>query len=590
MGWEGWFTLGVLIVTLVLLARETWAPAHTMLGATIALLVAGVIGGQEAFAGFGNPAPITVAALYVLARAVEKTGLLQPVLAVLLGRQMGERGPLRRLLPTSATASAFLNNTPLVAMLIPPLSDWADRSGRSPSRYLMPVSYAVILGGAVTVMGTSTNLVISGLLEARGGPPMGFFEITTIGLPVALIGVLILTVTSPLLLPDRLAARQALGREAVREFTVHMVVEPGGALDGKAVAEGGLRHLHGVFLVELERGGELIAPVASDTVMRGGDRLCFVGRADDVVDLHAIRGLISAEQAHVTHFDTARHTFFEVVIGAASPLVGRTLRSAQFRSRYQAAVVAIHRAGHRINAKLGEVELRIGDTLLLLADPQFRTRWREHSDFLLVSRLGGTPPGVTRKAWFVGLVTIAIVLVAGLGLLPMLQAALLGAVALVAFGVLTGSEARAAVDLEVIVIVATSFGLAAAMDNSGLADRLAGLVVGAFSGMGNLGVLLGIILATSLLTELVTNNAAAALMFPIAIGTATRIGADPRLFALVVAVMASCSFLTPIGYQTNTMVYGPGGYRFGDFARLGAPLTASVMITILAVARLVYGL
>jgi di/tricarboxylate transporter len=315
-----------------------------------------------------------------------------------------------------------------------------------------------------------------------------------------------------------------------------------------------------------------------------------VGRADDVVDLHAIRGLISAEQAHVTHFDTARHTFFEVVIGAASPLVGRTLRSAQFRGRYQAAVVAIHRAGHRINAKLGEVELRTGDTLLLLADPDFRTRWREHSDFLLVSRLGGTPPGVTRKAWFVGLVTVAIVLVAGLGLLPMLHVSLLGAVALVAFGVLTGSEARAAVDLEVIVIVATSFGLAAAMDNSGLADRLAGLVVGAFSGIGNLGVLLGIILATSLLTELVTNNAAAALMFPIAMGAATSIGADPRHFALVVAVMASCSFLTPIGYQTNTMVYGPGGYRFGDFARLGAPLTAAVMITILVVARVVYGL
>jgi di/tricarboxylate transporter len=590
MGWEGWFTLGVLLVTLVLLARETWAPAHTMLGATIALLVAGVIGAQEAFSGFGNPAPITVAALYVLARGVEKTGLLQPVLSVLLGRQVGERGPLRRLIPTSAAASAFLNNTPLVAMLIPPLTDWADRSGRSPSRFLMPVSYAVILGGAITVMGTSTNLVVSGLLEARGGSPMGFFEITPIGLPVAIVGIVILIATSPLLLPDRRAARQALGGEAAREFTVHMIVEPGGALDGRAVAEGGLRHLHGVFLVELQRAGQLIAPVASDTVMRGGDRLCFVGRADDVVDLHAIRGLISAEQAHVTHFDTARHTFFEVVIGAASPLVGRTLRSAQFRGRYQAAVVAIHRAGHRINAKLGEVELRTGDTLLLLADPDFRTRWREHSDFLLVSRLGGTPPGVTRKAWFVGLVTVAIVLVAGLGLLPMLHVSLLGAVALVAFGVLTGSEARAAVDLEVIVIVATSFGLAAAMDNSGLADRLAGLVVGAFSGIGNLGVLLGIILATSLLTELVTNNAAAALMFPIAMGAATSIGADPRHFALVVAVMASCSFLTPIGYQTNTMVYGPGGYRFGDFARLGAPLTAAVMITILVVARVVYGL
>jgi di/tricarboxylate transporter len=526
----------------------------------------------------------------LLARAVEKTGLLQPVLALLLGRGSGERGPLRRLLPTAAAASTVLNNTPLVAMLIPPVIDWAHRSGRSPSRYLMPISYAVILGGAITVMGTSTNLVVSGLLEARTGAPMGFFEITPLGLPVAIVGVILLIVLSPRLLPDRLPARDALAARVVREFTVHLLVEPGGALDGKAVADGGLRHLQGVFLVELERAGELIAPVSSETVMRGGDRLCFVGRADDVVDLHAIRGLISAEQAHVTHFDTARHTFFEVVIGPASPLVGQTLRSAQFRSRYQAAVVAIHRAGQRINAKLGEVELKVGDTLLVLADPAFRARWREHTDFLLIAQLGGTPPGVTRKAWFVGVVTAAIVLVAGLGILPMLQASLLGGVALVAFGVLTAGEARAAVDLEVIVIVAASFGLAAAVENSGLADELAGLVVGGFSGLGNLGVLLGILLATSLLTELVSHSAAAAVMFPIAVGAAQRIGVDPRVFALVVAVMASTSFLTPIGYQTNTMVYGPGGYRFGDFARLGAPLTIAVMTTILIVARVAYGL
>jgi di/tricarboxylate transporter len=588
MGWEGWFTLAVLLVTLALLAREVWAPAHTMLGATIVLLVAGVIDGTEAFAGFGNAAPITVAALYVLARAVEKTGLLQPVLEVLLGRSPGERGPLRRLLPTAAGASAFLNNTPLVAMLIPPVSDWAYRAGRSPSRYLMPISYAVILGGAVTVMGTSTNLVVSGLLQQRLGTPMGFFEITPLGLPVAVIGVVILILTSPYLLPDRLPARDALGARSVREFTVHMLVEPGGALDGRAVAAGGLRHLKGVFLVELERGGELIAPVSSETVMRGGDRLAFVGRADDVVDLHAIRGLVSAEQAHVTHFDTARHTFFEVVIGPGSPLVGKTLRRAGFRSHYQAAVVAIHRAGHRVKAKLGELELRIGDTLLVLADRGFRERWREHADFLLISRLGGTPPGVTKKAGIVGLVTLGVVVVAGLGILPMLQASLLAAVALVGFGVLTAGEARAAVDLEVIIMVATAFGLAAALENSGLADRVAGLVVSGFAGLGTLGVLFGVILATSFLTELVTNNAAAALMFPIAIGAAERVGADPRLFAIFVAVMASTSFLTPIGYQTNTMVYGPGGYRFGDFARLGAPLTVAVMGTLLLVAQFVY--
>ncbi|HXV86662.1 MAG TPA: SLC13 family permease, partial [Gemmatimonadales bacterium] len=308
MDWPGWFTLAVVIATLVVLARETFAPAHIMLAATVVLLLAGVVSPAEAFAGFSNSAPITVAALYVLARAVERTGLLQPILALFLKGDRAaqgapaDAGALRRLLPVSAGASAFLNNTPLVAMLIPPVTDWADRTGRSPSRFLMPISYAAILGGVITVMGTSTNLVVSGLLEARGDAPLALFEITPFGLPVAAVGILILILTATLLLPERRAARRDLG-EASREFTVHLLVTPGGPLDGRPVEQAGLRHLQGVFLIEIERGGEIIAPVGARTVIRGGDRLCFVGKVDQVVDLHAIRGLVSAEQQHITHFD-----------------------------------------------------------------------------------------------------------------------------------------------------------------------------------------------------------------------------------------------------------------------------------------------
>ena len=589
MAWEAWFTLAVTILTLVLLVRETLAPANVMLGATVLLLVVGIITPAQAFSGFGNSAPITVAALYVLARAVEKTNLLQPVLSFLLGEKGGDRGSLNRLLPTSAAASAFLNNTPLVAMLIPPVTDWAERTGKSPSKYLMPLSYAVILGGVVTVMGTSTNLVVSGMLEAKGLAPMGIFEITPIGLPVAVIGVLVLVLTAPFLLPARRGARRDLERVA-REFNVTMVVEPGGVIDGKPVSEGGLRHLQGVFLVEVGRGGESIAPVDSRMVLQGGDRLCFVGQVDNIVDLQSMRGLVSTEMPHLTPFDSVKHTFFEAVVGVPSPLVGKTLKEIDFRSRYQAAVVAIHRAGHRINAKLGEVDLKVGDTLVLLADPAFKSRWRDRTDFLLVSQLGGTPPAVSRKAWFVGLVTVAIVFIAGLGILPMLQASLLGAIALIAFGVLTATEARNAVDLDVILVIATSFGIGAAMEGSGLAAKLSELLVGGFDGMGLLGVALGIILATSLVTEIITNNAAAALLFPIAFASAERLHQDPRVFAIIVAVMASTSFLTPIGYQTNTMVYGPGGYRFSDYSRLGAPLTIVVMITILAVLKFYYGM
>ena len=482
-----------------------------------------------------------------------------------------------RLLIPAAFASAFLNNTPIVAMLIPVVLAWAERNRASPSRYLMPLSFAVILGGVITAIGTSTNLVVSGLMEAQGMAPMGLFEITPVGLPVAIVGVGLLIVTAKWLLPDRTPVSDRLGDD-FREFMVMMEVVPGGPLAGKGVEDAGLRNLQGVFLIQIDRAGEIIAPVGPETALQGGDRLVFVGRVDMVVDLQRTRGLASAEQRQLTHFDTSRHSFSEAVIGAASPLVGQTVKEAEFRSRYQAAVVAIHRSGERINAKLGDVKLKVGDTLLLLADHAFSARWRDRSDFLLVAPLGGTPPGATKKAWLVGLITLGVVVVAGAGLLPVLQAALIGVAVLVMSRLLTVVEARNAVDLDVIIVIAASFALGTAIEKSGLATGLAQGIVAVFGTLGPSVVLVGVILATVVLTELITNNAAAALMFPIGLAAAHQVGVDPRAFAIAIAVSASNSFLTPIGYQTNTMVYGPGGYRFGDYIRLGLPLTIAMIV------------
>jgi di/tricarboxylate transporter len=579
MPWEAWLTLVTVVSMVAVMATDLLAPAATVFGAVVLLLVAGVIGPEQALSGFANPAPFTVAALFVLARAVEKTGALQPILAATLEEGAGSRRSLVRLLLPSAAASSFLNNTPIVAMLAPPVAEWANRRGVSPSRYLMPLSFAVILGGMVTLIGTSTNLVVSGLLVAAGQPPLGMFEISPVGLPAALAGLLVVIILAPRILPARRAALRDL-EEEFRDFVVDMAVIPGGPLEGQSVQSARLRHLQGVFLVQIDRDGELIAPVAPETILRGNDRLRFVGRSDLVIDLQRTRGLVSSEQQHLAGFDTTRAAFFEAVIGPASPLVGRTLREAEFRSRYQAAVVAIHRAGQRVDAKLGQVRLRVGDTLFLLGDPGFRDRWYDRNDFLLVSRVGGSMPISTRKALLVGLITLGIVVVAGVGLLPVLHASLVAAVALVALGVLTPGEARSAVDLEVVVLIAAAFGLGAAIESTGLADRLAAGLVAGFGGLGTTGVVLGVVLATMALTELITNNAAAVLVFPIAAAAAVAAGLDPRAMAVAVAVAASASFLTPIGYQTNTMVYGLGGYRFGDFARLGAPLTVIVIMTI----------
>jgi di/tricarboxylate transporter len=589
MPWEAWLTAAVIVAAVVMLAREVVTPAVVVFGATVVLLVAGVLTPEQAFGGFSNPAPMTVAALYVIAAAVERTGVLAPLVDSLLGSDRSERRTMARLLLPAAGTSAFLNNTPIVAMMVPAVSRWSLRTGRPVSGLLMPLSFAAILGGMITVIGTSTNIVVSSLLAKTGYAPIGFFEITRLGLPVALLGLALLLLVAPVLLPKRMPARSDLSGD-IREFVVDMRVVEAGPLDGKTVEEAGLRRLRGVFLAQIERASErrIISPVAPTTGLRGGDRLRFVGSAGEVVDLQATRGLAPEAQDHLAHLDTSRVRFFEAVVGSASPLVGRTMKEIGFRARYGAVVFAVHRADHRVVGKMGSVRLRVGDTLLLVAEPGFRNRWRDRSDFLLVSRLDDVEPVRTGKAPVAAAVTVAVVAVAATGLMDILEAALIGVLALLVLRVLSPTEVRGAVDLNVLVVIASSFGLGAAMTETGLADWIAAGVIGGLDGFGHWAVLLGVVVTASALTELITNNAAAVLMFPVAIAAAESVGSDPRGFAMAVAVTASASFLTPMGYQTNTMVWGPGGYRFSDYLRLGAPLNVVSVAVVVAATTLFY--
>ncbi|HSM04716.1 MAG TPA: SLC13 family permease [Longimicrobiales bacterium] len=581
MTWATFVTLAVLLATGVALIRDLAPPATTMVLAVTVLLLGGVVTPAEAFGGFSNPAPITVAALFVVARAVERTGALQPLVRRILGGGAGPRTSLLRLLVPTAGVSAFMNNTPVVAMLTPQVTEWAHREGRPPSWYLMPLSFAAILGGTMTLVGTSTNIVVSGLLEDHGLAPLAMFELTPVGAPLTVLGLAVLVVLAPLLLPDRRSPRQEAEDES-RSFVIHMVVVPGGPIDGRTVEEAGLRHLRGVFLAEIEPEGEAAVPAAPGRVLDGGDRLLFVGRADDVVDLQSIRGLRAAEGKVGLDLDAPGHAFVEVVVSAASPLAGRTLRSFGFRGRYQATVLAIHRAGDRVHAKLGDVRIRHGDTLILVADAGFVRRWRDRSDFLLVSDLGGSAPTGSRKAGLTLAIAVGMVLAAATGLLPMLEASLLAALILLGTRVLTPEEAARAVHLEVIVLIGAAFGLGAALSNSGVADALAGGVVAATRAVGPAGILFGVAVVTSLMTEIISNNAAVVLVFPVAMAAAAAAGLDPRPFAVAVALAGSSSFLSPIGYQTNTMVYGPGGYRVLDYTRLGLPLNLLVLALITA--------
>ena len=579
---DAWITLGVLVLLLVVLATERVSALSAMGAAVLALLFTRVITEDQAVGGLANSAPVTIAALYVLAGAASATGALGSLTDRLVGGGRSRRAEIGSLAGSTAAMSAFVPNTPLVAMLAPRVVTWCRRTGRSPSAFLMPLSYAAVFGGVVTLMGTSTNLVVSDLLAANGDKRLGLFEITPTGLAVAVVGVLAMVVLVPLLLRDRVPVDESL-LETARRFTVAMRVAPDGPLPGATVAEVGLRNLQGVFLVAVERGGE-IEQATPDLRLRADDTLYFTGDVSRVIDLQAVQGLVSAEHPHlIGAVDGLDASLFEAVVSERSELAGATLRDVGFRARFGAAVLAIHRASEQVPGKLGSITLRPGDVLLVLAHRDFSTTWRSGNDFSVIAALDEPPPPRPARAWLVSIAFLAMILLTATEVLSLLESSIAAATSVIVLRVISPREARRAVNLNVVLMMALSVPLGSAVAASGLAGAIARLLGDVGDPFGNIGRLGAVLIATMILTEPLSNNGAAAVMFPIAVATALDAALDPRAFVVAVLIGASCSFLTPIGYQTNMMVYGLGGYRFGDFARLGAPLTLITAVTTLAV-------
>lgn len=583
MGLEAILALTVVGGILVALLRGRWPVEAVFLAGLTVLVAMRVLPADRAFSGFANSGLLTVALLYVVAGGVQETGAIEWLGRALLGSGSSPRWALTRMTVPAATLSAFMNNTPLMALLIPLVKDWCRRTGSSPSRFLLPLNHAALLGGTCVLIGTSTNLVINSLMVAAGQPALGMFEITPIGLPVAVAGVAFLLLASPRLLPERVAV--TADSSAAREYFTEMLVQGNGPLVGKTIAQAGLRALGGLYLMEIDRAGHLLQAVGPDEVLAAGDRLVFVGAVDSVVELHRIRGLQPAtSQVFRLNGPRSERHLVEAVVGPQFPLLGKSVREGRFRNRYDAAIVAVARSGERLRGKIGDIELRVGDTLLLEARPSFLEHFRRSRDFLLISVIDGSAPPRHERAP-VALVILGLVVgVAGFGLLDMLQAALFGAAAMILTGCINFAAARRSLDSSVLLTIGAAIGISAALDNSGAARALA-LGLQSLIGQGPWQALLACYLATVLLTQIITNNAAGALMVPLAVAMAGQLGSDPRPLLLAVLMAASASYATPIGYQTNLMVYGPGGYRFSDYLRLGIPLhlvTAAVTLLLLA--------
>jgi di/tricarboxylate transporter len=587
MTWQAWLTVGTLVAAFGVMSTDRVSPDKVMVAALSLLILGGVVSAERALIGFSNQGMLTVALLFVVAAAIRRSGAFGALGQRLLGRPRTVRGAQLRLMAPVAAMSAFLNNTPLVAILVPEVRDWARARGIAPSRLLLLLSYGAIMGGLCTLIGTSTNLVVVGLLTESGLPGLPFFEVAKIGVPFALAGILFCVLFGPQLLPDRPIGDMPLADPL--SFTGGFAVVDGGPLVGKRLRDVRAPDLPALNPFEIERDGQVVPAPREDEVLRAGDRLLVSAAVAEVQALQRIPGLVPlTELAFAPAAGDRNRTLAQLVVSPTCPLVGQVVGQGSFRRHYDAAIVAIARNGERVVPRAaGGWRLGAGDTLLVEVSDDFLALHRTNPDFYLVTNHGRIEPVKRWYRWFSLCVFLAMIGCAASGLLSTFEAVLGASLVLLGSGVITWRQAQADVNWPVLLLIATAFGLSGALIDSGAAAQIGHAVVSA--GGGDPWTTLAVIyLVTVVTTELVSNNAAAAIMLPISLSTAAELGTSHMPFVMALMVGASAGFASPIGYQTHLIVFGPGGYRFSDFFRIGIPLGLVLACVVIGLVPLIW--
>jgi di/tricarboxylate transporter len=560
--------LASIAALLVLLVHGRVPPAMLFVGLAVAYFLLGLVDQTTLLQSYANPALATLVLLLLVSLVLERSEIIDRFSGALLrGRSLPAT---LRFVSVTALFSAFLNNTAVVGVL---LSTVSRQRRIAPSRLLIPLSYAAVLGGVTTLVGTSTNLVVSSFAVNAGLPPLGMFQLAWVGVPVALAGLAVVAVTS-----RWLPVRDARGREASQAYFLEAAVHRGSPMIGRSIEVNRLRNLEGLFLLEIVRGGRLISPVGPDEVLQEDDTLIFTGELGRVQALERFEGL----EVFGTRADALlRSNLVEVVVSSQSDLANKTLREVDFRTMFDAGVVGIRRGEKRLTGQLGRIPLRVGDSLLLAVGPDFRQRHNLDRNFHVLDGTMVRPRLTAPQSRLVLGAFAAVIALAALELLPLFHGLLLLLLGLLGTRLLTVGEMRRRFPFDLVLIIGSALAIAHVLEGSGAAGLIAGGVRTVFDGYGPWGALVGVYLLTVVLTELITNNAAAALAFPIGLTTARALGVDPMPFVMVVAYGASACFMVPFGYQTHLMVYSPGRYRLLDFVRAGLPLTLAYGIVVL---------
>jgi di/tricarboxylate transporter len=574
----------ILLLLLLALLLDLARPHFCFISALMALLVTGQLSPAQAFSGFSNESVFTVGALFVVAAGIKRTEALSILDRIVFTETVTPRQLMFRMMAGTSVFSAFLNNTPIVAMLIPKVNSWAERRKLSPSRFLLPLSYAASVGGIITIIGTSTNLIVSSVIVEKGHSPLSFFELSYIGIPVTLLSILWFYFAGYRMLPGYKVKKEQSKTDG-KSFQFDLVVTTHSPIVGHTIASAGLRELDDLFLLHIYRGDYIIGPVSPDQPIQAGDILSFTGLYEVMTRLAKEKKL--DWDLPSKHQQRQSLPMYEAVVSNSSDMIGYSFKELGFRDRFNGVVIAIQRKDEIIKGALGKIPIKAGDMLLIEAGKDFE-HLSNSTHFYMVRRKGIAEHNSEKGKKTALFIMVSMIISAATGLLPMVTLSILAALAMLALGYVKKEELLSSVQIPILLVIASAIGIGKAIEVSGLATYGSNLLATLTQSNHPILIVLAVYLMTNLFTEFITNNAAAVLMLPMGLELSLSANINPHGIAVTIAVAASASFLTPIGYQTNLMVMGAGGYKFTDYLKAGFPLTIIMMFVTLGVVWLRY--